>query len=128
MQLFLPYTFLAAIKLKNTALANENLAELIDIEIQFAKMTIRIKQALINNNVDVVLLIKQLCAISAVKNKMMPLFDAAVFKRIESIDDFWKMLRSFLSIFDYELLLYVVEISDCKEAQQILDEYLSKVS
>ena len=128
MQLFLPYTFLAAIKLNNTALANANLAELIDIEIQFAKMTIRIKQALINNNVDVVLLIKQLCAISAVKNKMMPLFDVAVFKRIELIDDFWKMLRSFLSIFDYELLLYVVEISECKEAQRILDEYLSKVS
>ena len=30
-------------------------------------------------------------------------------------------------MFHYELLLYVIEISECKEVQQISDEYLSKV-
>ena len=119
--------FPAAVKLKKTTLAKENLAEIKDIEIQFAKMTNRIKRTLINNNVDVVLLIEQLCAISAVKSKKVPLFDEDVFEKIKSIDDFWKMLRSFLTIFSYELLLYVVKISECKEAQQILKEYLSKV-
>ena len=90
-------------------------------------MTSRIKQALINNNVDVVSLIEQLCAISAVKNKKVPLFDEDVFENIKSIDDFWKKLRIFWTIFDYELLQYVVEISDCKEAQEIFEEFLLRI-
>ena len=90
-------------------------------------MTNKIKRALINNNVDVVSLIEQLCTISAVKNKEVPLFDPDVFEKIKSIDDFWKILKNFLRIFDYELLLYVVEISECKDAQQIFEEFLSKI-
>ena len=119
--------FPAAVKSKETALANEKLTKIRDIEIQFAKMTNRIKQALINNNVDIVSLIEQLCTISAVKNKEVPLFDPDVFEKIKSIDDFWKILKNFLRIFDYELLLYVVEISECKDAQQIFEEFLSKI-
>ena len=53
-------------------------------------MTSNIKQALINNNVDVAVLIERLCAISAVKNENVPLFDEDVFERIQSIDKFWK--------------------------------------
>ena len=90
-------------------------------------MTIRIKQALISNDVDVVQLIEQLCAISAVKNKKVPLFDEDVFERIKSIDAFWRKLRIFWNIFDYELLEYVIKVSDCGEAQEILEEFLSKI-
>ena len=79
-------------------------------------MTIRIKQALISNNVDIVPLIEQLYAISAVRNKNVPLFDEDVFERIKSIDEFWRKLRNFWNIFDYELLEYVVEVSECGEA------------
>ena len=45
------------------------------IEVLFAKTTNEIKEALIRNNVKVVPLIEQLCAISAVKSKDVPLFD-----------------------------------------------------
>ena len=120
-------TFLAAVTSKETGLACKKLTKIRDIEIQFAKMTKRIKQALINNNVDVVSLIEQLCTISTVKNKEVPLFDEDVFEKIKSIDDFWKILKNFLRIFDYELLWCVVEISECGEAQQILDEFLSRI-
>ena len=61
-------------------------------------MTSRIEQALISNNVDVAELIKQLCAISAVKNKKVPLFDDDVFEKIKSIDALWRKL-SFFGIF-----------------------------
>ena len=98
-----------------------------DIEIEFAKMTSRIKQALSNNDVDVVLLIERLCAISTVRNKKVPLFDEDVFENIKSIDDFWKKLKNFWCIFDYELLWCIVEVAECKEAQQILEEFLSKI-
>ena len=54
-------------------------------------MTNSIKQALISNNVDVVSLIEQVCVISTVKNKKVPLFDEDVFEKIKSIDDFWKV-------------------------------------
>ena len=98
------------------------------IEIQFAKMTSRIKQALINNNVDVVSLIEQLCTISAVKSKKVPLFDEDLFEKIQSINEFWRKLRIFWNIFDYDLLQYVVEISDCREAQDIFEKFLSGIN
>ena len=108
-------------------LAGEKLTTIKDIEIQFAKMTNRIKQALINNNVDVASLIEQLCAISAVRNKKVPLFDEDVFDRIKSVDEFWRRLRFFWNIFDYELLQYIIEISDCAEAQEIIQDFLSRI-
>ena len=97
------------------------------IEVQFAKMTIRIKEALINGSVNVSLLIQQLCAISAVKDKNVPLFDDDVFEKIKSIDEFWKKLRMFWNIFDYELLQYIVDISDCTEAQSVFQEFKSSI-
>ena len=89
-------------------------------------MANRIKQALISNNVNVASLIEQLCTISAVENKNMPLFDEDVFVGIKSIDGLWRRLR-LSNVFGYELLRLVVEISGCREAQEILEEFLSKI-
>ena len=97
------------------------------IEVLFAKTTNEIKEALIRNNVKVVPLIEQLCAISAVKSKDVPLFDKDIFKRTKSINEFWQELRSFWNIFDYELLEYVIEISDCNEAREIFENFLSRI-
>ena len=119
--------FLAAIKSKGIGSTCEKLTSIQYIEVQFAKMTSRIKQALINSNVDVVSLIEQLCAISAVKNKKVPLFDEDVFEKIQTINELWRKLRIFWNIFDYELLQYVVEISDCKEAEEIFKEFLLRI-
>ena len=88
-------------------------------------MTSSIKQALINNNVDVALLIERLCAISAVKNENVPLFDEDVFENIQSIDKFWKILRDQWNLFDYELLEYIVDVSECREAREIFTEFFS---
>ena len=123
----LSISFLVVVTSAGIGKVCEKLTRIDDIEIQFAKMTVRIKQALISNNVDVVLLIEQLCAISVVKNKKVPLFDEHVFERITSIDELWKKLRIFWNIFDYDLLRYIVEISDCREAKEILEEFLSRI-
>ena len=90
-------------------------------------MTNRIKQALLSNNVDVASLIEQLCAISAVRNRNVPLFDEDVFKEITSIDELWRRLRLSWSVSVYELLRHVVEISGCREAQEISEEFLSRI-
>ena len=105
----------------------EKLGTIQDIEVQFAKMTNEIKEALISNEVDVVSLIVQLCATSAVRNKNVPLLDKDVFSKIKSIDDFWKELRGFWTIFDYDLLILIIEISQCGEAQDIFNEFLSRI-
>ena len=105
----------------------EKLTNIQDIEVQFAKMTNRIKEALIQNKVNVISLIEQLCAISAVKGKNVPLFDEDVFEKITSIDEFWIRLRVFWNIFDYDLLWCVIEISECKEAEEIFEEFLSRI-
>ena len=90
-------------------------------------MTFRIEQALISNSVNVDELIKQLCAISAVKNKKVPLFDDDVFEKIQSIDALWEKLIVYWNIFDYELLKYVIEISECEQAQRIFEEFLAEI-
>ena len=36
-------------------------------------------------------------------------------------------IKNFLKIYDYELLLCVIKISKCGKAQQILDEFLSRI-
>ena len=105
----------------------EKLTNIQDIEIQFALMSTAIKEALISSKVDVILLIERLCAISAVRNKNVPLFDKDVFEKIRTIDDFWKELRGFWTIFDYDLLKYIVKISQCNKAQDILNEFLLKI-
>ena len=91
-------------------------------------MTSNIKQALINNNVDVALLIERLCAISAVKNEKVPLFDEDVFEKIQSVDEFWKRLRYQWNICDYELLEYIVNISECREAKEIFQNFFSRLN
>ena len=38
-----------------------------------------------------------------------------------------RRVKNFWNIFDYELLYYVVEISECREAKEIFEEFLSKI-
>jgi len=103
------------------------LTKLEDIEVEFAKMTNRIKEALISNDINVVSLVEQLCTISAVSNKNVPLFDEDVFEKVKSIDEFWRRLRMFWNIFDYDLPQFVIKISECREAQVIFEEFLSRI-
>ena len=98
-----------------------------DIEVEFTIMTNKIKQALIDNKVDVDSLIEQLCTMSAVSNKKVPLFDEDVFARIRSVDEFWKSLSKFWSICDYDLLRYIIKIIECVKAKCILEEFLLKI-
>ena len=103
------------------------LTKLEDIEVEFAKMTNRIKKALVSSSINVSSLVEQLCTISGVKNKNVPLFDGDIFEKVKSIDEFWKRLRMFWSIIDYDLLRFVVELSECEKAQDILKEFLSRI-
>ena len=97
-----------------------------NIQLHFFKISYLIKEALIKNEVDVGLLIELLCATSAVKNKQIPIFDKEVLEKIRSIDEFWERLRGLLKICNVELLKCIVEISGCKEAQDVLEEFLPK--
>jgi len=97
------------------------------IEVEFAKMTTRIKETLHKNNISVSVLIEQLCAISAVSNKKVPIFDEDVSENIKSFDELWRKLRKFWNIFDYDLLISVVDLTECSEAQEILDTFLAKI-
>ena len=98
-----------------------------DIEVEFAKMTQKIKQALIKGNIDVDSLIQQLHTISGVRNRNVPLFDKEVFTEIKSVEDLWKKLSTFWSIYDYDLLRFIISITECEDAQTILEEFLSRI-
>ena len=98
------------------------------IEVQFVKMTKRIKEALIRNNLNVVSLVEHICTISAVSSKEVPLFDKKdISGEVTLVSEFWKKLKGYWNIFDYELLWHVIEISECREAQDIFEEFLSRI-
>ena len=90
-------------------------------------MTGKIKQALIDSNIDVDSLIEQLRTISAVKNRNVPLLDDDVFIKITSVDEFWKKLSRFWSLFDYDLLRFIIKITKCMKAKSILEEFLARI-
>ena len=98
-----------------------------DIEVEFAIMTQKVKQALIKSNIDVDSLIQQLRAISGVRNRNVPLFDKEVFTELKSVEDFWKTLSTFWNIYDYDLLRFIIKITECEDAQRILEKFLSRI-
>ena len=105
----------------------DKLTSLRKIEVEFAKMTSRVKRALDRNKVSVAELIELLCAASAVSSKKVPIFDDYEFENIKSIDQLWRKLGKFWSIFDYDLLISVVDLTECAEAQEILDNFLARI-
>ena len=117
----------APIAVKPEPAGEEKLTSIQRLEFQFADMADKIKNALIKNKVNIVVLIQKLCSISVIKNKNVPLFDKDLFEEVKSIDDFWNKLRGFWTIFDYDLLECIVEVSDCAEAQQIFRDFVSKI-
>lgn len=90
-------------------------------------MTNKLKQALIDNKVDVDSLIEQLRTISGVNTRNVPLLDEDVFARIRTVDDFWKRLSTYWNVYDYDLLRFIVKITKCREARNILEEFLSRI-
>ena len=90
-------------------------------------MTIEVKNVLIKSKVNVTDLIMALCSTTVVKDKKVPLFNEDVFDKVKSIDDLWKKLNGLWTIFDYELLDYIIELSNCKEAQDIFKNFFSQV-
>ena len=103
------------------------LNSLSDIELEFAKMTNKIKKALDRNHISVGELIEQLCTISAVSRREVPIFDDDAFVRIHSIDELWRAFRKFWNIFDYDLLIIVIKLAECGEAQEILENFLARI-
>ena len=112
---------------KDSGKVSDKLTSLRKIEVEFAKMTTRIKKALQDSNVSVAELIELLCAASAVSSKRVPIFDDDEFENIKSIEELWRKLRKFWSIFDYDLLISVVDLTECLEAQKILDNFLARI-
>jgi len=97
------------------------------LDVEFAKVIGRIKQALCQSNVNVHSLIEKLCTISAVKHKKVPLFDEDVFQKVTTVEELWRRMRSFWSILDYDILIYVLDITDCKEANEIFKKFMSTI-
>ena len=100
-----------------------------DIELEFAKMTNKIKEELSKyvSDSDVVSLIEQLRAISAVKDRKVPLFGEDTFKRVSNVRSLWKILSGFWSIYDYDILKLVLNIVNCKKADRIFDHFLLQI-
>jgi len=113
--------------LKVSSQASCKIASFHELEVEFAKMTTKIKEALRQNNVCVHELIDRLTATTAVRDRNVPLFDEEVYGQVKSINDLWRKLRTFWTIYDYDLLIFVVELTECEEAQRILNNFVDKI-
>ena len=97
------------------------------LEIEFAKTTEKIKQALCRNNIDVHALIRQLSTISAVKDQDVPLLDEDVFQRVNTIDELWNILRKYWTMYNYDILTSIVDMAECSEATNIYEGFMSQI-
>ena len=104
----------------------ETLTSIEDIELEFAKVTNKIKVELSKSvsDGDVVSLIEQLRSISAVKDKKVPLFGEDIFKRVSNVRSLWQILSEFWSVYDYDILKLVLNIINCDKADRIFDNFL----
>ena len=96
-----------------------------EIEAGFGIMVTKIQEALEKNNVDVSKLLIKLKSSSAVRDREVPLFDPSIFEKITSIDKLFKMLSGYWYLFDYDVLMYLVNTAECKEAKIIYDDFLT---
>ena len=92
-------------------------------------MTNKIKEELSKyvSDSDVISLIEQLRAISAVKDKKVPLFGEDTFKRVSNVRSLWQILSEFWSIYDYDILKLVLNIINCEKAGRIFDRFLLQI-
>ena len=92
-------------------------------------MTNKIKEELSKyvSDSDVISLIEQLRAISAVKDKKVPLFGEDTFKRVSNVRSLWQILSEFWSIYDYDILKLVLNIINCEKAGKIYDRFLLQI-
>ena len=87
-----------------------------ELEIEFVKATADIGKALKHANINVYILIEQLCSISLVKYKHVPLFDSDVFAKVNTIDDLWKNL-------DWDILIIVLQLANSNDIyEKVWDE------
>ena len=98
-----------------------------DLEVEFAHMTKKIKQALNSSSIDVKSVVEQLQTFSAVKHKNVPLFDEDVFENVTTVEKLWEKLSQSWSIFDYDLLKVLLRIVECEKANEIFEEFLSRI-
>ena len=98
-----------------------------DLEMEFAITTNKIKQELCSSHVDVVSVVEQLQVCSAVKDKNIPLFDEEVLENVSTVEKLWQKLNKFWSIFDYDVLRFLLRFAKCKKAVEIFDKFLSRI-
>ena len=107
----------------------EALTSIENIELEFARMTNKIKEELSKHisDSDVVSLIELLCAISAVRDQKVPLFDEDTFKRVSNVGSLLQVLSGFWSVYDYDILKLVLNIINFEKADRIFGHFLSQI-
>ena len=96
-----------------------------EIEAEFGIMVTRIQEALKKSKVDVSKLLIKLKSSSAARDREVPLFTEGIFEKITSIDKLFETLSGYWHLFDYDLLIYLVNTAECNEAKIIYDSFIA---
>ena len=59
--------------------------------------------------------------------KNVPIFDEDIFKTVTTVDSLWQKLSGCWTILDYDVLICIVDIIDCQEVNDILNDFLGKI-
>ena len=96
-----------------------------EIEAKFGIMVTKIQESLEKHNVNLNNLLIKLKSSSVVRDREVPLFDPGIFERITSIDKLFETLSGYWHLFDYDVLLYLVDTAECEEAEKVYDDFLA---
>ena len=89
-------------------------------------MVIEVQGALEKNNINVRNLLIMLRSSSVVRDRKVPLFDSGIFERIASLDKLFETLSGYWHLFDYDVLMHLIDTAQCEEAKRILyDDFLT---
>ena len=106
--------------------SRKRLSSIDEVEAEFGIMVTKIQEALTKSNIDVSKLLIKLKSSSAVRDREVPLFDPGIFERVKSIDKLFEILSGYWHLFDYDVLMYLVNTAECKEAKILLyDDFLA---
>ena len=93
---------------------------------RFAEVVMRIKEVIENTKLDVNSLIVKLCALDEDSSTIFSTDNA--FEMIHNKTELFHYIGRYCSIYDYELLVGLVESTDCQEAMQLLDDFTKTLS
>lgn len=88
-------------------------------------MVQHVEEAFRKSKVNLPVLLSKLMDCTAVQGRNVPLFTQGLFDEVKSIERLFQILSGYWHLYDYRILRFLIQTTECEEAKQIFDAFLS---